>query len=425
MESVMNMKACWLAASLLLASAAHAATIKLSCAAQGQELEMCKAGAEAWSKKTGHAVMVVPTPADATERLALYQRVLQDRSGAIDVLQLDVVWPGLLAPHLLDLKPHSRGIEQSHFGGVVANNTVAGRLVAMPWFMDAGLLYYRRDLLAKYELKVPRTWDELASAARKAQDGERAAGNKAMWGYVWQGRAYEGLTCNVLEWVLSHGGGSFIDQGGRITVRNPQAIEALEMAAGLIGNVSPREVLDYGEEEARAAFQSGNAVFMRNWPYAWSLAQGKDSPVKGKIGVTVLPKGAGRGGRYAATLGGQQLAVSRHSANAALAADLVMYLTSAEVQKERAIQGSFNPTLWPLYADRDIMKANPFMGELFGVLAFAVSRPATVTSAQYGQVSAAVWMAAREVMSGRSTAANAVAKLEDELLRLGRNGRWD
>ena len=421
----MNMKACWLAAALLLANAAQAATIKLSCAAQGQELEMCKAGAEAWSKKTGHAVMVVPTPADATERLALYQRVLQDRSGAIDVLQLDVVWPGLLGNHLLDLKPHSRGVEESHFGGVVANNTVGGRLVAMPWFMDAGLLYYRRDLLAKYELKVPRTWDELAQAARKVQDGERAAGHKALWGYVWQGRAYEGLTCNVLEWVVSHGGGSFVDQGGRITVRNPQAIEALDRAARLIGDVSPREVLDFGEEEARAAFQSGNAVFMRNWPYAWSLAQGKDSPVKGKIGVTVLPKSGDRGGRYAATLGGQQLAVARHSPNAALAADLVMYLTSAEVQKERAIQGSFNPTLWPLYADRDILKANPFMGELFGVLAFAVGRPATVTGAQYGEVSAAIWTTAREVLSGRSTAAAAVAKLENELLRLGRNGRWD
>ena len=424
----MNMKACCWALSLavsLLAGAAHAVTIRLSCAAVGQELELCKSGAQAWARKTGHAVTVVPTPADATERLALYQQVLRTRSSAIDVLQLDVVWPGLLAPHLIDLRPHSGGIEEKHFGGVVFNNTVGGRLVAMPWFMDAGLLYYRRDLLAKYELKPPRTWEELIHAARKVQDGERAAGHKAMWGYVWQGRSYEGLTCNVLEWVVSHGGGSFVDQGGRVTANNAHAVDALGMAAAMIGTVSPREVLDYGEEEARAAFQSGNAVFMRNWPYAWSLAQAGDSPVKGRIGVTVLPKSGLPGGRYAATLGGQQLAVSRYSPHAAVAADLVMYLTSTEVQKERAIQGSFNPTLWPLYADRDVIKANPFMGELFGVLAFATGRPAGVTGAHYSQVSAAIWSTAREVLLGKSPAASAIGKLEAELLRIGRNGRWE
>jgi trehalose/maltose transport system substrate-binding protein len=415
----------WALALLMGAGVSQAATIKLSCAAVGQELAMCKEAAEAWSRKTGHTVTVVSTPADATQRLALYQKVLEDRSNAIDVLQLDVVWPGLLERHLLDLLPYSKGIEQKHFGGVVANNTVGGRLVAMPWFMDAGLLYYRRDLLAKYELKPPRTWAELTAVARRVQEGERAAGHKAMWGYVWQGRAYEGLTCNVLEWVLSHGGGSFVDQGGRSTVRNPQAAGALAMAASWIGDISPPEVLDFGEEESRKAFQSGNAVFMRNWPYAWSMGQAADSPVKGKIGVTVLPKSDLPGGRFAATLGGQQLAVSRHSPHAAIAADLVMYLTSAEVQKERAIKGSFNPTLWPLYADRDILKANPFMGELFGVLAFAVGRPATVTGARYTEVSTAIFTAARDVLTRKSVATSVIPQLDGELLRLGRNGRWE
>lgn len=415
----------WTLALALGASAAHAATINLSCAAVGQELEMCKEAAQAWSQKTGHSVNVVSTPADATQRLALYQKVLEDRSSAIDVLQLDVVWPGLLERHLLDLLPHSKGVEQKHFGGVVANNTVNGRLVAMPWFMDAGLLYYRRDLLAKYDLKPPKTWAELSAAAKRVQDGERAAGNKAMWGYVWQGRAYEGLTCNALEWVVSHGGGSFVDQGGRSTVRNPAATQALAMAASWIGTISPPEVLNFGEEESRRMFQSGNAVFMRNWPYAWALGHASDSPVKGKIGVTVLPKGDHQGGRFAATLGGQQLAVSRYSPNAAIAADLVMYLTSAEVQKERAIKGSFNPTLWPLYADRDILKANPFMGELFGVLAFAVGRPATVTGARYNEVSQAIWTSAREVLTGRQAATAAIPQLDGALLRIGRNGRWE
>lgn len=421
----MRKRTCWGVVLLAwVAVTAQAATIRLSCAAVGQELELCKDAAQSWSRQSGHTVQVVSTPANATARLALYQKVFGERSDAIDVLQLDVVWPGLLERHLVDLKPYSKGIEHKHFGGVVANNTVGGRLVAMPWFMDAGLLYYRRDLLAKYDLKPPKTWDDLVLAARRVQEGERAAGNKAMWGYVWQGRAYEGLTCNALEWMVSYGGGSFIDQGGRSTVRNDRASKALGMAARLVGQVSPPEVLDFGEEESRAVFQAGNAVFMRNWPYAWSLAQAADSPIKGKVGMTVLPKGGGEGGRFAATLGGQQLAVSRYSKNAAIAADLVMYLTSEAVQKERAIKGSFNPTLWPLYADRDILKANPFMGELFGVLAFAVGRPATVTAARYNEVSELIWTVTREVLAKTISSDEAVKRLDAELLRIGQNGRW-
>jgi len=414
----------WLAA-VLLAGAAQAATIRVSCGAVGQELELCRSAAQAWADSNDHAVEVVPTPADANERLAMYRRVLEAGSDQIDVFQVDVVWPGLLERHLLDLKPYARGAEQQHFGGIVSNNTVNGRLVAMPWFIDAGLLYYRRDLLAKYHLKPPKTWDELAQVAKTVQAGERAAGHADLWGYVWQGRAYEGLSCNALEWVVSHGGGTLVDVSGRVTVRNPQTVKALEMAASWLGTISPEAVLQYGEEEARAEFQAGRAVFMRNWPYAWSLLQGAGSPVRDKVGITVLPMGQGPGARFAATLGGQQLAVSKHSKHPDLAADLVMYMSSASVQKERAIAGSFNPTLWPLYGDREVLKAAPFMGELYGVFAFAVGRPAAATGPRYQQVSEAFWNAVHAVLSRRLPAGEAVNRLEIELARIGRGGRWD
>ena len=416
--------AAWLAAGVL-AGAAQAATLKVSCGAVGQELELCKSAAQTWAQKTGHTVDVVTTPADSNERLALYQKTLGAGSDQIDVIQIDVVWPGLLERHLIDLKPYSKGVEQQHFGGVVANNTVNGRLVAMPWFIDAGLLYYRRDLLTKYNLKPPKTWDELAQAARTVQDGERAAGNTKMWGYVWQGRAYEGLTCDALEWLISYGAGTIVDVSGRVTVRNSQTIKALETAASWVGSISPEAVLTYGEEESRKVFHEGNAVFMRNWPYAWSLAQSADSPVKGKVGITVLPMGTGPGSRFAATLGGQQLAVSKYSKNAALAAELVMYMTSAEVQKERAIKGSFNPTLWPLYGDRDVLKAAPFMGELYGVFAFAVGRPATPTGPRYNQVSQVFWETVHQVLARKLSATEAMNRLEIDLARIGRGGRWD
>ncbi|WP_313951250.1 ABC transporter substrate-binding protein, partial [Accumulibacter sp.] len=351
----------WPADSLFALPTAHAATISIACSGVGQEREFCKGAAEAWAKKTGNALKIVTPPNDASERLALYQQLLSAGSDKVDVLQVDVIWPGLLGSHLLDLRPYAKGAEAQHFPGFIANNSSQGRLVAMPWFANAGLLFYRSDLLQKYGQPVPTTWDQLTSSARLIQDGERAAGNDRMWGYVWQGRAYEGLTCNALEWVASHGGGAIVEVDGKIGIRNPRAALALKTAAGWVGSISPTAVLNYAEEESRGVFQAGNAVFMRNWPYAWALAQADGSVIRGKVGVAVLPRG-GAAGRHAATLGGESLAVSKYSKHPAAAADLVLYMTSTAVQKDRALRGSFNPTIPALYQDAEILQANPFMG---------------------------------------------------------------
>lgn len=275
------------------AAPASPVTVSISCSALGLEMELCKEGAEAWAKQSGNKINIVSTPNSATERLALYQQMLAAQAAEIDVYQVDVVWPGILANHLLDLKAYSKGIEASHYPAIVKNNTVKDKLVALPWFIDAGVLYYRKDLLEKYQKSVPTTWAELATTAKAIQDGERKANDK-IWGYVWQGKAYEGLTCNAIEWVASYGGGSIVDEAGEITINSPKAIEAINTAASWIDTISPKGVLAYGEEEARGTFQLGNAVFMRNWPYAWALSQAADSAVKDKVGVAALPKGATR-----------------------------------------------------------------------------------------------------------------------------------
>ncbi|MCB1824919.1 MAG: ABC transporter substrate-binding protein, partial [Candidatus Competibacteraceae bacterium] len=292
--------------------------------------------------------------------------------------------------------------------------------VAMPWFIDAGLLYYRKDLLAKHGAQPPKTWRELTETAQKIQDAERAAGNDKMWGFVWQGRAYEGLTCNALEWVASHNGGRIVDARGQITIDNPQAA-AIATAAGWIDTISPEGVLNHAEEEARGVFH-GNAVFMRNWPYAWSLAQGPDSVIKDRVGVSALPKG-GADGRHAATLGGSQLAVSNYSKHPQLAADLVLYLTGAQEQKRRAIQGAYNPTLIALYQDPEVLAAAPFMGALYDTFVNAVARPSTVTGIQYNQVSTEFWNAVHPVLAGKIQAQASLAQLERSLKRLSRGGR--
>ncbi len=409
--------------SLRAMPAADAATISVACSGVGQELEFCKGAADAWARKTGHTLKIVTPPNDASERLALYQQLLAARSDRIDVLQVDVIWPGLLGGHLLDLRPYAKGVEEQHFPGFVANNTSHGQLLAMPWFANAGLLFYRSDLLHKYGRQVPVTWEELTASARVIQDGERAAGNERMWGYVWQGRAYEGLTCNALEWVASHDGGSIVDASGKIGIDNPRAALALKTAAAWVGSISPTAVLNYAEEESRGVFQAGNAAFMRNWPYAWALAQAEGSVIRGRVGVAVLPKGAGAG-RHAATLGGESLAVSKYSLHPAAAADLVLYMTSAAVQKDRALRGSFNPTIAALYQDAEILQANPFMGELLGAFTSAVARPTTVTGVRYNQVSHQFWNAAHDTLSGKATPEQALARLEQSLQRLSRRGKW-
>lgn len=411
----------------LLAFAASSApalaeTISISCGAVGAELELCQSGVDAWTEKTGHTVNIVSTPNSTTERLALYQQLLAAGANDIDVFQIDVIWPGILASHFIDLKPAVGDSVNDHFEALITNNTVDDRLVAMPWYTDAGVLYYRKDLLEKYGEEPPTTWQQLTETAQKIQDAERAEGNDKMWGFVWQGKAYEGLTCDALEWVASHNGGTVVDQDGKITIDNPNAAAALDQAASWVTTITPEGVLNYAEEEARGVFQSGNAVFMRNWPYAWSLAQGPDSTIKDKVGVVALPKG-GEDGRHAATLGGWQLAVSKYSAHPEVAADLVAYLTSAEEQKRRAIQGSYNPTIASLYEDPEVLSANPFFGELYETFVNAVPRPSTPTGAKYNQVSNAFWNATHTVLSGKQSGADAVATLAKDLDRMSRGGR--
>lgn len=403
---------------------ARAATLSISCGAVGVELRLCRQGVEAWSHRTGNQVKVVSTPNSASERFALYQQILASHSSDIDILQIDVVWPGTLAPHLVDLSKYigSDAVRQ-FFPSLIANNTIAGKLVAMPWFTDAGVLYYRKDLLEKYGAQPPVTWQQLTATARRIQDAERAAGNPRMQGFVFQAKGYEGLTCDALEWIDSFGGGTLVDADGAVTVDNPRAVAALELAASWIGDIAPRGVLNYDEEESRGVFQSGNAVFMRNWPYAWTLGNAADSPIRGRIGVIALPAG-GPAGHHSGVLGGWQLAVSRYSRHPQLAADLVRYLTRYAEQKRRAIEGSYNPTIAALYHDPEVLAATPFFGTLYPTFEHAVARPSRITGRKYARVSAEFYYTVHDVLGGKTPAAPALAALQRKLTRLSRGGRW-
>ncbi|MCL6568518.1 MAG: ABC transporter substrate-binding protein [Meiothermus silvanus] len=418
----------WLIGALTLTlamgslSLAQGVTIRIAgdSTAVGEGGRWMKKVAEEWAQKTGNKIEYIDAPADTNDRLALYQQYWAAKSPDVDVYMIDVIWPGIVAPHAADLNQYfSKDEIAQFFPRIVENNTIKGKLTSIPFFTDAGLLYYRTDLLKKYGYsKPPVTWTELQRMAEKIQAGERQAGNKDFWGFVFQGKAYEGLTCDALEWIYSNGGGRIIEPDGKVTINNPQAIAALNMVRSWVGKIAPPGVTSYAEEEARNAFQSGNAAFMRNWPYAYSLGQSEGSAVKGKIAVTVLPKGAGAGGRNAATLGGWQLMVSAYSKNQKVAADLVKYYTSVEVQKDNAISLSRLPTRPALYNDKDVLAKNPWFKELLPVFQNAVGRPSGVTGAKYNQASEAFWTGVHDAITGSKPTAQAVRDIETKLKRI-------
>jgi trehalose/maltose transport system substrate-binding protein len=372
-----------------------------------------RALAEEWAQKTGNKVEYFFRPSDSSAALQVYQQYWAAKSPDVDVYQIDVIWQGVAAPHAVDLKKYYKEDEiQAYFPRIIENNTVGGKLVSIPLYTDAGILYYRTDLLEKYGYREPpKTWEELAAMAKKIQDGERAAGNPDFQGFVFEGKASESVTCNALEWIYSYGGGSVIEPDKTITIDNPNAIKALDTARSWIGTISPEGVSTYAEEEARNIWQAGNAAFMRNWPYAYALGADPKSAVSGKFDVAVLPKG-GDNGKNAACLGGWQLMVSAYSKVPDAAADLVRYLSSAEVQKKIAINFSVLPTRPALYSDPDVLAKNPFFKIMLDVFGNAVARPSTVTGADYNRLSTAFFQNVNKVLTGAESGKDAVVEVE-------------
>ena len=216
--------------------------------------------------QTRDTVTIVPMPASTSAQFSQYRLWLAARNPQIDVYSTDVIWAPQLASNFVDLTGAAKkaGLIEANFPSIIRSQTVDGKLIALPEFTDAPALFYRKDLLAKYKLPVPTTWAQMAQDAKTVMEGERAAGNKNMWGFVFQGDAYEGLTCDALEWIVSMGGGEIVAPDGEITINNPKAVEALKVAKSWIGTISPKGVLGYKEEESRGVWQLGNAVFMRN-----------------------------------------------------------------------------------------------------------------------------------------------------------------
>ena len=402
----------------LVMGAAQAAELSIVSGDTGNGLAFLRSQLDKFEADTGNTVTIVPMPSSTSDQFGQYRLWLAAGNADIDVYQTDVIWAPQLADQFLDLTEAAKDVVGDHFPSIIESQTVDGKLVALPAFTDAPALFYRTDLLEKYNKPVPTTWDEMAATAQEIMDAERAEGQADMYGFVFQGNAYEGLTCDALEWVMSNGGGQIVEADGTISINNEQAAAAIDRAAGWIGTISPDGNLAYQEEESRGVWQLGNAVFMRNWPYAYALGNGDDSAVKGKFDVAPLPAGDGEGARSAATLGGWNVAVSKYSPDPEEAIKLALFLSSTEVQKERAINQSNLPTIESLYDDADVLAASPFMANWKEIFQNAVPRPSAPTKVKYNEVSSLFWSAVHNTLSGNGSAAENLEVLEADLSEL-------
>ncbi len=398
--------------------------IVITCDSLGKKKEECIKSVKHFEDATGIKTKIVEAPTGSSNRLAWVLPQLASESPDIDVYLVDTTWPGMLANHFIDLKPYIDAETLKHYHpSLINNNTVDGKLIAMPLYVDMGLLFYRKDLLDKYGFPVPQTWEELERTAKIIQDKERAKGNDKMWGFVFSGKAFEGLTCNAVEWLTSHNA-QIVDQNGGVIINNPKTLDTLKRIQKWIGYITPPGALNYAEEDSRGVFQSGNAVFMRHWPYTIPLVEAPDSPIKGKVGLAPLPKG-GKDGKSASILGGWQLAVSKYSKNPAQAAQLVKFLTGREELKSRAIRADYYPAYMDLYRDSEVKKVIVHADLILKALEGAVARPAAIMRSKYNQASSAIWNTIHKVLLKKEKPEQALINLEKQLNIISRKGkRW-
>jgi multiple sugar transport system substrate-binding protein len=349
-------------------------------------------------------------PSDTGQQHDAYVTQLNAESAEIDVMDLDVVWPAEFAQagYVLELDRFIQrdGIEMDNYNqGAVSAANFNGKQWAMPKFIDAGMLFYRSDIIG--EDQVPQTWDELIESA-KANKG--AEGTE--FGYLMQAKQYEGLVCNAVEFIASYGG-QILDESGEVVVNSPESIKGIsKLVEVATSDFVPGNINTFTEVESHTAFIEGQSPYIRNWPYQWNLANDEnESEIVGNVGVAPLPEGdAGS----AAALGGWMSAINKYSEHKEEAWEFVKFMTGPEGQKISAIYGGLAPTLPELFEDQEILDANPFFKEegFQNALDAAVSRP---VAPNYPEVSEILQINLSKAIAGELSPEEAAAAMEKQL----------
>lgn len=365
-------------------------------------------------------VILLRQPTDTDQRRQGLVIPLRSQQKDPDIFLMDVIWVGQFAASRwlepLDSLVRTGEIDLGNFFDPIIDqvDTYRDTLYALPVYNDCGLLYYRKDLLEKYGLRPPDTWQELIRGASYAQERERAT-NPNFFGFVWQGAQYEGLICNFLEFAVSHNGG-IIDSAGELIVSTPENVKVTELMQHLIHKYKispPNTYTEMKEEETRLTFENGNAVYERNWPYAWGLHNREGSPLAGKVGVSLLPRAAD--GEHAATLGGWHVGISKYSDSKTEALMFLKFILSYDTQKKLAIDLGWNPGRSDLYTDTDIKERVPHLDVLKRSFENAAARP---TSPFYTQISEILQKHLNAALSGESEPDQALAKAQKEITKI-------
>jgi multiple sugar transport system substrate-binding protein len=318
----------------------------------------------------------LPPPSSSTEVHQGLVQQLARRNGVPDVFTQDIIWIAEFAAAKwalpLDEYFNAEAMKE-YFPGVVQACTWQGKLTALPWFIDSGMLYYRKDLLDELGAKSPETWNELIESAKKL-----TGSGKAKFGFLWQAKQAEVLVCDLVSFVGSNDGAILQPDGKTVSIADDAAVEAVQLMHDLIkkDQITPEDVLSWDEEPSRRPFTSGDSAFLRNWSYVWKISQNKEeSNVIDKVGVAPLPHFPGK--KSAACLGGYQYGVNASSKNKEAAIEFVRWMSSPETQLRFASQLGLCPTRSAVLDDPKIAQEQPFMQQLKSVFIGAIGRPVT------------------------------------------------
>jgi multiple sugar transport system substrate-binding protein len=344
----------------------------------------------------GLTAKLVEFPASADEQRNQFIQRQQAKSGDCDVFSSDVIWTAEFASQkwLYDLTPYVEQKKADYIEATIETVTYDGKIWGAPETTDAALLYYRTDMVDQ----PPATWQETYAQAKESG------------GIVFQGAAYEGLTCDFLELGFGAGGEVLSEDGTKSAINSPEMVNALKaMVDAVQGGAAPKAVTTYMEPESLAAFQTGKYAFMRNWPYAYALNQKADK-VKGKFEVAPLP--SFEGGQAASILGGHNSVISVYSKNPGAALKLVDFIASPEIQELYASEYSLAPTTSAAYEAESVKKAIPFAADLKQAVEQARARP---VSPVYPQISQAIYKNVNAALSGQTTPEEAMKQAHSDI----------
>lgn len=344
----------------------------------------------------------------------------QAGSADIDLIGGDVIWPAQFAANgwIADLSDRFPKSERKKFlDGPIQSNTYNGKVYGVPWFTDAGMLYYRQDLLKKSGFnEPPKTWDELKMQAKKVMQD---SGTK--YGFVFQGAQYEGGVVDGVEYIASNGG-SVLAPGdsNKVTIDGSDSVNGLKTEHSMIaGGVAPKAVSTYTEQETQTAFLNGDAVFARNWPYMYGvISDPKSSKIKPDQ-VSVAPLPSGNGGKSASGLGGWNFYINNNSQKQDAAYEFVKFATAPKQQKFRALNGAFLPTLKALYNDKEILNNVPVIKLAPEALDSTVPRP---ISPYYSDMSLKMQEQFNASLKGSTTPTKAANTLQTQLKQIIKQG---